>query len=438
MLRPSLALLACLSVLSGAQAAICAVDPRPAATLLLPYFEHDYATACTALGAGGYSAAFTLHNVSDQSQLGRITLWSTAGIPVLDFYLYLHARQSRRITLYDLLCLGRLPRTGSQVNRDDAVFRTSSPNFTFCGAGFETDVPPSYQTPLTQARRDEIRQALTGKNVALAGGCYGEDHGDDIARGYLTVDDVEMCATQAVDSAAYLQGVLGFDNAWIGGWEQTGLDENVGAGGSMIAIEAAPPGAFADDTPTFYGRFDDFSAVDRREPLPSTWSTGFLQNGSPARTAEWIVWRETPRLTPSPALCNGTSAGGELPLQARDQRGFDAGGQSQASPQAPPAPIGLATQRIPASALESTSEVAFAGALGLGYANLADGTADPRLGQGWVGALSFVPGRFGDLAPAVALDSRCPAGFNAPADVNGPLPGLPALPNQLLMDSYED
>lgn len=420
----------------GAQAAICAIDPRPAATLLLPYFEHDY--ACVASTQDDHGANFTLHNASSQSQLGRVTLWSTAGVPVFDFYLYLHARQSRRITLYDLLCTGELPRTGSQLGASDATFRTSSQNFSQCGSGFEPDVPPVYTTNLSAARREEIRRALTGKHVEAAAGCYGPDHGDDIGRGYITVDDVESCATHAVDSAAYVQTTLGFDNVWLGGWEQTGIAPHVGAGGALIAIEAAPPGTFASGTPTFYGRFDDFSAVDRREPLPSTWATGFLQNGSPARTAEWIVWRETPRLAPSPALCGGTSAGGELPLEAREQRAFDAGGQSQAPPQALPAPIGLATQRIPAVALESTSQIAFAGLRGLGYANLADGTADPRLGQAWLGALSFVPERFGDLTPGIAMDSRCPAAFPAPADVSGPLPSLPALPHQVFGDSYED
>lgn len=431
-------LMATACAVPGAHAAICAMDPHPAATLLLPYFEHDYGGGCTPSSAHDHGASFTLHNASDQSQLGRITLWSTAGIPVLDFYLYLHARQSQRITLYDLLCEGSLPRTGSQLNRSEATFRSSSANFSQCGSGFEPDVPPRYDTNLSAARRDEIRQALTGGNVEAAGGCYGPDHGDDIGRGYITVDDVEACAMQAVDSAAYVQTTLGFDNVWLGGWEQTGIAENVGAGGALIAIEAAPPGTFTEDMPTFYGRFDDFSAVDRREPLPSTWSTGFAQGGTPARTAEWIVWRETPRLAPSPVLCGGASTGGELPLQAREQRGFDAGGQSQAPPQAPPAPIGLATQRIPAAALESTSQVAFAGTLGLGYANLADGTADPRLGQAWLGALSYVPGSHGDLTPGIALDSRCPAGFAAPADVSGPLPGLPVLPHEVFMDGYED
>jgi hypothetical protein len=420
----------------NAQAAICAVDDRPAATLLLPYFEHDYATSCTSGGGRDHSAVFSVHNASNTGQLARVTLWTRAGIPALDFYLYLHGRQSRRIALADILCRGVLPRSGSAWERSTRF--GSSPNYTSCsdGSGAQPNVPPGYSTPLSVERRAELRRALTGKPDPDDASCAAPDAGDEIARGYLTIDDATLCSSDAPDSAQYLQGQLGHDNVWLGSWVQTGLAEHVAGGGPLIAIESAPPGFFAADAPTFYGRYHDFSGADRREPLPSTWSTAFVQGGNPARTADWIVWRETPRLTPSTALCNGTTAGGELPLESREQRAFDAGGNSQAAPQAAPAPIAFAAQRIPAQALESSSTVAFAGSRGLGYGNFADGTVDARLGQAWMAMATYVPTRFGDLVPALAMDSRCTV--PAPADVRGPLAALPTVPGFLFTDGLED
>jgi len=354
-MRRLVAIAACVAAVlpAATDAAVCALDPRPAATLLLPYFEHDYATGCGFDGRE-HSTVVSLHNASDSGQLARVMLWSRGGVPVLDFYLYLHGRQSRRIALDEVLCDGVLPRSGPQWQRNTRF--GPSPHYPLCGSGsgFDPNVAPGYSVPLDADRRAAIRRALTGKPDPGTGACHAPDAGDDVARGYITVDDAVTCSALAPDSAGFVQSDLGHDNVWLGSWQLTGLSGNVGGGSALVAIESAPPGFFANGATTFYGRYNDYSALDQREPLPSTWATGFLQGGSPQRTADWIAWRDTPRTAPSTALC---APGGEQPLGARDQRGFDAGGQSQGAPQGAPLPIGLATQRIPAAALESTSTV---------------------------------------------------------------------------------
>jgi hypothetical protein len=438
----SVALVAALAPLS-AGAAVCAVDTVPAASLLVPYFELDLATACSSqLRNNASETEFWFHNTSNESTLSRVTLWSQAGIPALDFLVYQQGRESHHIPLRSVLCDGTLPRTGPGEGDTSRFSLLGTPSLSLCFNGSFGNQAPMYP-PLTSTQLADLRLALTGKVVPSANGCYAPDAGDQVARGYITIDVVRTCAAVTPADTGYYDTSTGevpiaSDNVLVGGFLLSEGAQNIGYGAAAIALEAAPAGRFVQDDSTFYGRYHGYSGVDRREPLPSTWMTGLAHSGANGSNGEAIVWREVPKLTPSMALCAGSSTGGEVPLEAREQRLFDAGGHSQPAPQAPPAAIPLATQRLPLSALESTSVVGSAGRRALGYAHLADGTADPRLGQAWFGALVRTEGRYGDLVSGIPIDSRCDAGSSTPADVRGPTPTNPNVPGYFWADGFED
>lgn len=434
-IAPTLAaLLAGWLITASATAAICAVDTVPASTLLIPYVEFDYAAGC-GFNFNGRDTEFWFHNTDNESQLSRVTLWSQAGIPALDFLVYQQGRESHRFRLRDLLCTGTLPRTGPGESNTSLFSLFGTPSISGCNNSLFGNEPPMYP-PLTTEQLGDLRLALTGKVVPAADGCYAPDAGDDLARGYITIDVVQNCTAGSSADTGY--DSLGHANVLIGGYMLEDGSQNIGGGGAAIAIESAPASRFGQDASTFYGRYDDFSGTDRREPLPSTWMASFAHSGSNDDDGEFIVWREVPALTPSMALCGGSSDGGEIPLESREQRLFDASGDSEPAPQAAPNPIPLASQRIPAAALESTSTIGSAAVNGLGYAHLADGTADPRLGQAWLGTVLTTAGRYGDVVSGIPMDSRCAAGSATPADVRGPTPTNPTFASYLFTDRFED
>src|SRR6187399_914221 len=77
----------------------CDLGVAPAATLLLPYFEVDI----TAPRERGVTTLFTVTNVSSNSQIARVTLWSDWAYPVLTFNLYLTGYDVQAVNLYDVI-----------------------------------------------------------------------------------------------------------------------------------------------------------------------------------------------------------------------------------------------------------------------------------------------------------------------------------------------
>jgi hypothetical protein len=82
------------------------ISNRPAATLLLPYFEVD-------LDNGqGINTIFSVNNASATAVLAHVSIWSDMGVPVLNFDIYLTGFDTQRVDLRSVL-LGNLPQTAS-------------------------------------------------------------------------------------------------------------------------------------------------------------------------------------------------------------------------------------------------------------------------------------------------------------------------------------
>jgi hypothetical protein len=170
MLRTFIASLAALAALAphSAHSAVCALDPVPGATLLLPYFELD----ARDLGKPKASRGTTLLSITTHSgpKVARVTLWTDLGVPTLAFDLSL--AMTAEVDLRRVL-QGTLP-------GDLAVSCTDGEQTT-------RELPPE--------RVEALRLAHGGKPDASSGLCSGIDHGDTLVRGYVTIDVVAGCVS---------------------------------------------------------------------------------------------------------------------------------------------------------------------------------------------------------------------------------------------------
>ncbi|HEX2224565.1 MAG TPA: hypothetical protein VHN15_10200, partial [Thermoanaerobaculia bacterium] len=182
----------------GAPAAadIGTVDDVPAATLLLPYFDVDLDNP------QGITTLFSVNNASATAVLAHVVLWSDLSVPVLDFNVYLTGYDVQTINLRDILVSGLMPRTASDA-QDPAD--TISPqgrfsqdiNFASCAGQLPLpNLPAAFIT--------HLQNALTGQSSTVLGNrCAGQNKGDRIARGYVTVDTVSNCTLRFPGDAGY-------------------------------------------------------------------------------------------------------------------------------------------------------------------------------------------------------------------------------------------
>ncbi|HEV7783874.1 MAG TPA: hypothetical protein VGQ28_00980, partial [Thermoanaerobaculia bacterium] len=163
----------------------CAIDNRPGATLLLPYFEVDLDHA------DGATTLFSVNNSSATAALANVVLWTDLGVPTFTFPLYLTGYDIQTFNLRDLF-IGNMLRTASAgQDPGDAISPkgvfSQDINFASC-SGF---LP---QPNLTAILRDHLRAAHTGQFSQVWNACGGQNRSDHVARGYVTIDTVNHCA----------------------------------------------------------------------------------------------------------------------------------------------------------------------------------------------------------------------------------------------------
>lgn len=276
-------------------------DNVPAATLLLPYFEVDLGNP------DAITTVFSVSNASATAALANVTLWSTEGVSVLNFNVYLTGYDLQPVSLRDVLN-GVLPRTASAGQDPADTISPKGPlsqdvNFASC-----TGVLPP-PASLSAAEITDLQMALTGRPIPGQGNlCASANQGDNVARGYVTVDAVSACTALDPDEAGY-SGVITRQNIFFGDWAIVHPQQNFSSGDLLVAIEAGTNAALS--TPgnyTFYGRYNGGSAADRREPLGLKWAQPRV-NESPGvgQSALW-VWRDNKRVVMPFNCAGGASA----------------------------------------------------------------------------------------------------------------------------------
>ncbi len=371
-----------------ASAEMCTIDPVPAATLLLPYFEVDLGPSCT------ISTLFAVGNASATPTIAHVTVWSDFSVPVLDFNIALTGYDVQTVNLRDVLLDGNLPLTGSLAGQQNPVI----------------------SDPLL---RQHFQTSLTGDPSPLTGDCAGFPFGDGIARGYVTIDDANQESTEFPGDPGYFApngtGIASNDNQLWGDFFFYEPAQSSAQGGQLVHIEAEDDFLGGANGYTFYGRYAlGGIPADNREPLPTSFAVRYLTGGAFTGGTDLVVWRDSTRSGASRLACGSTPAW--FPLSQTGIVAFDEE-ENPVVQDSPPVsgvpdgqevvPFPLETQRVsvggPDLPIPFTS-----GWISL---DLNQGpnpfAVDPFSSQSWVFAIFNANDRFSVGLDAISLDSAC-------------------------------
>jgi hypothetical protein len=420
---------------ASAHADMCALDQRPAATLLVPFFEVDLAGT----PGQGRNTRFWVRNMTQRPRLTNVTLWTTWGIPAFAFNVYLPAFGTQRLDLGALFLQGTLPKTGSGVTPIGAFDSLGTPLiFATCNGSSTPGEPPVY-TDLSAGAQAEVRARFRG-TVTSGGQCFGENLGDDVARGYVTIDDVNACTVNfyPADPGYFFPdgGGTGTNaNTLLGGVEYVDPTNNIAHSMPAYGLEAQDT-LFLPGDISFYSRFMAQLPYDGREPLPFSWSFEFDSEITPdADDADLMVFRAAPRT--NPRSCTGHPPW--FPLDSFEQVPFDRSGNTPAND---PFPLGesrllfsLPTQTFPAEELD-TLLLDPLPRVGSGRVNFSVPIENFPDGQSLLSVRHTWQGRFSEMQLGRALDTGCPVNLEVPARVSGELDENPAPPGYIFYDSF--
>ncbi len=264
------------------QAGVCDLDARPAATLLLPFFEVD------TVDPDGINTVFSIGNALPQAVLAHVTVWTDLSVPVIDYNVYLTGYDMEVVDLGQMIRNGILPRTASDgQDPTDTISPQGafSQDINFSSCNGQLPLPNLPAIFLTH-----LKSSLTGQPSVIFGNrCAGRALGDNIARGYVTVDVVSNCTLRfPYDPGYFGPGGDALDlNALFG--DYTVLRGRGTTSDTLVHIEAdanspetSTPGQY-----TFYGRYVGWNATDHREPLPTTFGVRYTDR------SDLVVWRDS-------------------------------------------------------------------------------------------------------------------------------------------------
>jgi Putative Ig domain len=261
------------------QALINSNDNVPAATLLLPYFEVDPASATS-------STVLTIGNRNAAEQLAHVTLWSDRGVPTFTFDVRLDGNGVKEIDLGALFRNGALP-------------QSSAGGFGTC-AGL---LPAAALDATTLANLRNAHSGLASTLPLVGGQCASTSHGDNRARGYATIDVVNACTGLVPGDSGYFvlggSGIARNNNVLWG--EQVSYNSAFGRahGDALVHIEASASDTDTDGTGdyTFYARRVGNTGADNRESLTTNWFGRYsLQDVLFDTTA--LIWRDPGAVAP--------------------------------------------------------------------------------------------------------------------------------------------
>ena len=270
-------------------AVIGTVDDVPAATLLLPYFEVDLDNP------DGVTTLMSINNASASAALAHVVLWTDLSVHVLDFNIYLTGYDVQTINLRDMLVGGNLPITADDGNDPSDTISPQGPSsqdisFANCNGLLPYDNPALDATYL-----DHVQSALTGQAsvVFFSGKCSGIDHGDRIARGYVTVDSVNACSQDFPQDVGYFldggAGTANNNNVLWGDYFYVDAENNFAQGETLVHIEAAP--RLIAGSYTFYRRYS--GGADNREGLGNIFAVRFVNGGLFDGGTSLVSWRDS-------------------------------------------------------------------------------------------------------------------------------------------------
>jgi hypothetical protein len=321
---------AMLAAFAGSAAAVtCTIDHKPAATLLIPYFQTSVTAAsecsdggpvpCVSpFGAGlnGTDTLITVVNASAADTLAHVTVWNRRSAAVLDFNIGLTGFDEMAFSMGQVLT-GRLPNdtgayAGNACSKSSFVrftpVSTPAPSF---DPGASTVYPVAPNTAFGAPFSFELAASLDGSDDCLAGGETSLGTDPDVLSGYVTIDMVNYCTFGNPNQIAYwIDNAAGFENSLWGdyiieseggvptfGLPAIGLEADVVGLNGSLAAEGTPLRTFyarywedsagvVSDTGIDNGGAAYFATIgmpdptiiigDMREPLGVTWGARYL------------------------------------------------------------------------------------------------------------------------------------------------------------------
>ncbi len=449
-----LALVSLLALGGQAVAEICTIDDVPAATLLLPYFEVDLNSP------NGVTTLFSVNNASAAPAIAHVTVWTDLSVPVLDFDVYLTGYDVQTMNMRDIVN-GILPQTQTEPGEPggstpaDPFSPNGDPTGTVLGDPLDPPLPwpPAPAAPILSPSafgpcagvygplssafvNGHLKPALTGHASSLAN-CVGVDYGDNIARGYVTVDSVSICNLDfPTRGVPYFTDVVDFRNILWGDYFYVEPGENFAQGETLVHIEACTPGNGYDGyvgngaghcpftgqaSPfTFYSRYVTASpGVDEREGLASQFAVRYITGGLFDGGTDYIVWRDSRSTDIVGGACPAENDFAWYPLNQDLVVAFDEEENSEElcfleSDVSPPTggqqtcfPIETGRYNVEVSAVPGSQSLDPSFDFGWMFLDLDLTSAPSGESQAWVTAVMSAEGRYSVGFDAVQLDSVC-------------------------------
>lgn len=414
--------LTCLLAAHSAKAEIGTADAVPAATLLLPYFEVDLGNP------NGIDTLLSVNNASASAAVANVVIWTDWGVPSLGFEIYLTGYDVQTIDLRQIF-LGHLPVTadaGSDPTDQKSHKGALSQDINFpgsngpCGSQATTYDNPDPSLPL---KITNLNRVHTGQSSNIDSKCWGAAYGDQIARGYITVDTVTQCTLQTPADVGYFSGgVADTRNILWGDYMYVNPAQNFAQGEALVHVESCIPGSgyrgyvgngaglcpLAPGTYTFYGRYATAAGQDQREPLATTFAARYQG----INKTDLLVWRDT-KLPPTGN--NGKRTCGTqpawFPLADTDVVAFDTAENAtdECASMSSSSCFPLATQRVNLKTGNAIADAikppGTAGWLFLNLNHTVAGDPFPGVAQAWVSTIRTSDGRFSTGSNAIQLDN---------------------------------
>ena len=404
----------------AASAEMCTIDARPAATLLLPYFEVDL------VNVDCITTLFSVNNASATPTVAHVTLWTDMSVPVLDFDIYLTGYDVQTINLQDILRHGNLPVTApTDEVSNRGLF--SDPHDDFFGTcGTTPGDPPRYQNPvLSGLELQHFRSSFLGEPSPITGDCAALNYGDGIARGYITIDDTNQCSLEFPGDPGYFApngtGIASNHNQLWGDFFYVDPQNNFAQGETLVHVEAQDGFTGGPNLYTFYARYTNVAGfADNREPLARTFATRHVRGPAFDGGTDLVAWRDSKSASTARVPCGTTPAW--FPLGQEGVTIFDEeenpvileGPPVSGVPDQPQLlPFPLEAQRVAVGGTSLPTPTGFEnGWLHLDLDQFFPGgyqPVNPSASQAWVIALMSAQGRFSVGFDAIQLDTACSA-----------------------------
>jgi hypothetical protein len=467
----TLVAVATLAAFAGTASAVtCTIDHKPAATLLLPYFQTSVSNtggtiAPTPFGTGitpapGGDTLVTVVNASAAPALAHVTVWTNRSVPVLDFNIGLTGFDVLSWSMSHVLT-GDLPVNPALEGENacaDSSFKRFTPN------AYPTVNDPTastnYGSPaFPQSFAASLVAELDGSDPCAtgAGEANFDANGNDQLIGYVTIDMVNYCTFDNPNDPTYWEDVAaGFENLLWGDYTIQSEGTTPTFGGPLVGLEADVAelngSNAAIDAPvrTFYARYWEgsdgslnsaltgtdnggasyFSTIglvppiygDMREPLGVTYGARYI-NAAAGDSTFLRAWRASADELSDLTGADCTAVEPNVFTVIWDE---DEVPSQQTGCQVSPCPPGL-TFNIPyETQRESIAEFGGSSAAGAGWAYVDFGANGTVLDQAWLAYDFSVPGAFANSGiDAVSFDANnC-----VPADFSGAVfPAVPEVP----------